>query len=137
MSNNLDFLSIRSLNGLSLVSSDDIENIGDLFVDGNLTVSGDISATNLPDTTALEAWKTSFNNQSNGTILLKGNTDQYSSITDNSSNWDTAYTQSQANTSAIALNTTLTTNLNATTTNQLLYRTGTSTFGSVSYTAVV
>ena len=70
MSNNLDFLSIRSLNGLSLVSSDDIENIGDLFVDGNLTVSGDISSANLPDTTALEAWKTSFNNKSNGTILL-------------------------------------------------------------------
>lgn len=133
MSNNLDFLSIRSLNGLSLVSSDDIENIGDLFVDGNLTVSGDISAANLPDTTALEAWKTSFNNQSNGTILLKGNTDQYSSITNNSSNWNTAYTQSQTNTSAIALNTTLTNNLNSTTANRLLYRTGTSTFGSVSY----
>ena len=47
MSNNLDLLSIRTLNGLGYISSNDIEQIGDVIIDGDLTVKGDISGDNL------------------------------------------------------------------------------------------
>ena len=47
MSNNLDFLNVRSLNGLGYISSNDIEQIGDLTIDGDLEVTGSVSGNNL------------------------------------------------------------------------------------------
>ena len=163
MSNNLDFLSIRSLNGLGFVSANDIENIGDLSIDGDLTVSGDITSANskisfaadsgagavnlgetvsilggtncstsyssgtltinstATDTTALEAWRTDFNNTTAGKILLKGaSDDDFAELQDDSSSWNLTSLWRDTFNSNVS-------------TNELLYKSGTDTIDGLAW----